>query len=56
MNAGKIVLIATWAFCLGSFFIAPESTIAGLGRLVFWGMAAIHVIEFLIFLPADTNA
>jgi len=56
MNAGKIVLIATWAFCLGSFFIAPESTIAGLGRLVFWGMAAIHVIEFLIFLPAIRRA
>jgi hypothetical protein len=56
MHPGKIFLITTWAFCFGSFFIAPESTIAGLGRLVFWGMAAIHVIEFAIFLPAIRRA
>jgi hypothetical protein len=56
MHPGKIILIVTWAFCLGSFFIAPESTLAGVGRKLFWGMAAIHVIECAVFLPAIRRA
>ena len=56
MHPGKIVLIATWALCLTSFVVAPQSTAAGFGRIVFWGMAAIHVIECLIFLPAIRRA
>jgi uncharacterized protein YhhL (DUF1145 family) len=56
MNPGKIFLALTWAFAFGSFFIAPTSTAAGLGRLLFWGMAVIHVIEFTIFLPAVRRA
>ena len=56
MHPGKIVLILTWAFCLGCFFVASESAIAGVGRMVFWGMAAIHVVEFAIFLPAIRRA
>jgi|GEM_PF-969875 len=56
MHPGKIALIATWTFCLGSFFIVPESTLAGVGRMVFFGMAAIHALECAIFLPAIRRA
>jgi hypothetical protein len=56
MHPGKILLIVTWAYGLGSFFIAPESTIASVGRLVFWGMAAVHVVECAIFFPAIRRA
>jgi hypothetical protein len=56
MHPGKIFLIATWAYGLGSFFIAPESTAAGVGRLLFGGMAVIHVIECAVFLPAIRRA
>ena len=56
MHLGKIFLIVTWAYGLGSFFIAPESTVAGVGRLVFLGMAVIHAIECAIFLPAIRRA
>lgn len=56
MHPGKIILIVTWAYALGSFFIAPESTVAAIGRVIFWGMAAIHVAECLIFLPAIRRA
>ena len=56
MHPGKIFLIITWAYGLGSFVIAPESTAAGVGRLLFWGMAAIHVIECAVFLPAIRRA
>lgn len=56
MHPGKIILIVTWAYGLASFFIAPESTIAAIGRVIFWGMAAIHVVECLVFLPALRRA
>jgi uncharacterized protein YhhL (DUF1145 family) len=56
MHPGKIVLIVTWAYGLGSFFIAPDSTAAAVGRVIFWGMAAIHVVECLVFLPALRRA
>ena len=52
MHPGKRFLIVIWAYGLASFFIAPESAVAGVGRLVFWGMAAIHLIECAVFLPA----
>ena len=56
MHPGKMFLIVIWAYGLASFFIAPESTVAGVGRLVFWGMAAIHVIECAVFFPAIRRA
>ena len=56
MHPGKICLIVVWAYGLGSFFIAPESTAAWIGRVVFVGMAAIHVIECAVFFPAIRRA
>jgi len=51
MHPGKIILIVAWAYGLGSFFIGSESTAAHVGRMIFWGMAGIHLIECAIFFP-----
>jgi uncharacterized protein YhhL (DUF1145 family) len=56
MHPGKIVLLIIWAYGLASFVIAPESTFAGVGRLIFLGMAAIHVVECGVFWKALQRA
>ena len=51
MHLAKIIVGVTWLICLGSFFIATESTAAMVGRAIFWLMAVAHVIECGVFFP-----
>jgi hypothetical protein len=51
MNPLKILVLATWLFAAACFFVAPESTLAGLGRGLFWFLLVVHVIECAVFFP-----
>jgi len=51
MNPIKIGVLATWLVAAAGFFVAPESTLAGLGRALFWFLLVVHVIECVVFLP-----
>ena len=47
---GKLVVGAIWLFGIGSFFVAPETRAASLGRWAVGLLAAAHVIECVVFL------
>lgn len=49
MHPIKLGLLGVWIVCLGAFFVGGDASAARLGRLVFWVMAAAHVVEFLVF-------
>jgi uncharacterized protein YhhL (DUF1145 family) len=51
MTTAKAVVAVAWILLLGCFFVATGSTVSLVGRLCFWLMAAIHVVECVIFLP-----
>lgn len=51
MSPPKIVLIVVWLLLASGFFASPESTIAGYARMLFWAMAAVHVVECAVFFP-----
>ena len=50
MNPLKVVLSTTWLLCLASFFVATDSTAAGYGRILFWGLCVVHLVECGFFL------
>ncbi len=52
----KISVAILWVLFLSAFFIAPESTISWWGRVSFWGMAGVHFLEFLAYLPTLRQA
>jgi len=46
----KPAVLALWALSLASFFL-PESSLAFWGRRLFFGLAIVHAIECVVFLP-----
>ena len=56
MSNSKAVVAVVWLLLFSCFFVATSSTIATLGRLAFWLMAIIHVVEYAIFLPRFRGA
>jgi uncharacterized protein YhhL (DUF1145 family) len=51
MSGPKMMVLGMWLVTLAGFVIAPESTLAGWGRMLFWVLLAAHVVETAIFLP-----
>lgn len=51
MSNSKAVVAVVWLLLFSCFFVATSSTISTVGRLAFWLMAIIHVVEYAIFLP-----
>ena len=49
MTLPKAALVLVWLFCVGCFFVNTDTTLALVGRITFWGMLGIHLIEFLAF-------
>ena len=56
MSISKAVVVVVWLLFFSGFFVATNSPISTLGRLGFWLMAAIHVVEYAVFLPRFRNA
>ena len=52
MNIAKILTLVTIIVCSAGFFIAPESEVAGWGRLIFWIIIGVHFLEFFFYIPA----
>ncbi len=50
MRPLKFAVILVWMLLAGSFLLSPDSTLALLGRVGFFVMAAAHLVEFLVFL------
>jgi len=51
MKVSKLVVIPVWLLLAACFFLPPDSTLSFLGRAAFFVMAAVHVVEFFVFLP-----
>jgi len=51
MNPPRIALSLIWLFAIACFFMGGDAIWAVAGRAVFWIMAAVHVVECLVFLP-----
>jgi uncharacterized protein YhhL (DUF1145 family) len=49
MNPIKVGLLVVWGVCIASFFIATDSTVAGVGRMTFWFLVVAHLAEIAIF-------
>jgi N-succinyldiaminopimelate aminotransferase len=49
MNPIKVGLLVVWGGCIASFFIATDSTLAGVGRMTFWFLVVAHLAEIAIF-------
>lgn len=47
----KLAVAALWLFGVGSFLVAPESAVAGIGRKLFVALVVVHAAECAIFLP-----
>ena len=56
MSNAKAVVAVVWLLLFSCFFVATTSTISTLGRLAFWLMAIIHVVEYAVFLPRFRGA
>lgn len=56
MSIAKSALVIVWLLFFSCFFVATNSTISLLGRLGFWLMATIHMVECAVFLPRLGNA
>ena len=56
MSTSKAVVLVVWLLLISCFFVATSSTISTVGRLGFWLMAIIHVVEYAVFLPRFRNA
>lgn len=50
MNPPKVALSLVWLLCIASFFVATDSTAAGYGRTLFFGLAVVHLVECGYFL------
>jgi uncharacterized protein YhhL (DUF1145 family) len=51
MTPPRIGLAIVWLFTIACFFVGGDAAWAVAGRAVFWIMAAVHVIECIVFLP-----
>ena len=51
MSPAKAVVLIVWLLFFSCFFVATGSTVSLLGRLGFWLMATIHMVECAVFLP-----
>lgn len=56
MEIARGLIGVVWILAIGSFFVATESAVAGLGRLVFWILVIVHTIECGVFLPRLRSA
>jgi hypothetical protein len=52
MNIAKALTLVTLIICSAGFFVAPETDIAGWGRLLFLIIVGVHFIEFFFYIPA----
>ncbi len=52
----KVVLGLVWIWAFASFFVAPDSGLSAIGRIVFWVMLVAHAIECVVFLPKFRKA
>lgn len=50
MSTSKTVVAVVWVLLFSCFFVATGSTVSLVGRVVFWLMAATHVVECAAFL------
>ena len=51
MSIAKVVLLIVWLLLFSCFFVATNSTVSLVGRLGFWLLATIHMVECAVFLP-----
>lgn len=51
MAVAKWIVLVAWFFGASSFFVAPASPPAHVGRIVFFALALVHGIECVAFLP-----
>ena len=51
MSIAKAAVVIVWLLLFSCFFVATNSTGSLLGRLGFWLMATIHMVECAVFLP-----
>jgi uncharacterized protein YhhL (DUF1145 family) len=51
MSGPRLAVLSLWLISLAGFIIAPNSSLAGYGRLLFWVLLAAHVVECAVFLP-----
>ncbi len=56
MSTSKALVLVVWLLLISCFFVATSSTISTVGRLGFWLMAIIHVVEYAVFLPRFRHA
>jgi uncharacterized protein YhhL (DUF1145 family) len=56
MSIAKAVLLIVWLVLFSCFFVATSSTASLLGRLGFWLMATVHMVECAVFLPRLSSA
>lgn len=56
MSTAKGVVVVVWLLLFSSFFIGTGSTASLVGRLAFWILVAIHVVECAVFLPTLRRA
>ena len=52
----RAVVIAAWLWGIASFFVAPDSGVSAIGRIVFWILLVVHAIECVVFLPKFRRA
>jgi uncharacterized protein YhhL (DUF1145 family) len=45
----KAALALLWLVCIAGFFVQIQTTAALVGRIAFWSLLGIHLIEFLAF-------
>ena len=56
MSAAKALVVLVWLLLFSCFFVATNSTVSLLGRLGFWLMATVHMVECAVFLPRLSGA
>ena len=56
MSIGKWVTLALWPVCAAGFIVGVDSTLAWVGRAVFWILLVAHAAECLVFLPRLRDA
>ena len=47
----KLLLLGIWSFSIATFFVGVESGIVTGGRIAFFILASLHLLECLLFLP-----
>jgi uncharacterized protein YhhL (DUF1145 family) len=50
VSSPRIAVLVLWLALLASFLVS-DSTLASVGRVVFFLLVAVHVVECLVFLP-----